>query len=58
MLKEVKAQRRAAFERETLGYELGMKACPNCEQLGLFVHDGVRVKVRVKVWVKVTYCST
>lgn len=40
VLKVVKTQRKQAFEQKKPGYEKGMRKCPNCDQLGLFVHDG------------------
>ena len=40
VLKEVKALRKKAFDNNSSGYEMGMRECPNCKQLGLFVHDG------------------
>ena len=44
VLKEVKVARKKAFEQASAGYETGMKSCPNCKQLGLFVHDGPQAK--------------
>ena len=40
VLKLVKEKRKQAFESRTPGFEMGMKECPNCGQMGLFVHDG------------------
>ena len=40
VLREVKTLRKNAFQNNLPGYEMGMKECPNCKQLGLFVHDG------------------
>ena len=44
VLNQVKEQRRIAFQRQSVGYELGMQECPNCGKLGLFVHDGKKAK--------------
>ena len=44
VLKEVKEQRLNAFKGKTAGFETGMRTCPNCNQLGLFVHDGDKAK--------------
>ena len=44
VLKMVKIQRRQAFDEKTPGFEKGMKKCPNCDELGLFVHDGSLAK--------------
>ena len=41
VFKEVKDFRKKAFDSKSLGYEMGMQQCPNCKQMGLFVHDGM-----------------
>ena len=44
VLKEVKVARMRAFKQMSAGYEMGMKECPNCKQIGLFVHDANQAK--------------
>ena len=44
VLKQLKDQRRVAFDSQSVGYEMGMQECPNCGKLGLFVHDGKQAK--------------